>query len=358
MSGNALQSQAGRTVIVTINNKNYQAQIQVDGSWSTTVPAADLQALADGNYTVTATLTGASGNSTAVTGTLTLDANPANLPLLTVNAIALNNIIDGGEINVAQVISGGSQNVEAGQRVTVTLGDNTYTTTVDSNGQWRVSVPSVDLLHLAQGAHTVTISVNDVSGNPANAQPDDYGEYLPSGIAIDTVAGDDKLNQTEAAQDLTVNGSSQNVAAGTTVTIMLNGKSYDGVVQSNGSWSIIVSAADVSALADGTSTLTVTTVDSTGNVLNGSRTIDVFTHSSPTLTLNTPFSDGILNAAEAGVTQTLSGTTGIASPGQTVTATLGGVTYTGVVDTAGNWTISLPVNSLQNLPKRYHRIAG
>ncbi|WP_426596057.1 Ig-like domain-containing protein [Pectobacterium brasiliense] len=350
ISGNALQSEAGRTVIVTINNKNYQAQIQVDGSWSTTVPAADLQALADGNYTVTATLTGASGNSTAVTGALTLDASPANLPLLTVNAIALNNIIDGGEINVAQIISGGSLNVEAGQRVTVTLGDNTYTTTVDSNGQWRVSVPSVDLLHLAQGAHTVTIGVNDVSGNPATLSQTITVNTSLSGIAIDTVAGDDKLNQAEAAQDLTVNGSSQNVAAGTAVTITLNGKSYGGVVQPNGTWSITVSATDVGALTDGTSTLTVTTVDSTGNVLSGSRTIEVFTHSSPALTLNTPFSDGILNAAEAGVTQTLSGTTGIASPGQTVTATLGGVTYTGIVDAAGNWTISLPANGLQNLP--------
>lgn len=350
ISGNALQSDAGRTVIVTINNKNYQAQIQADGSWSATVPATDLQALADGNYTVTATLTGASGNSATSTGSLTLDASPANLPLLTVNAIALNNIIDGGEINVAQIISGGSLNVEAGQRVTVTLGDNTYTATVDSNGQWRVSVPSVDLLHLAQGTHTVTVSVNDVSGNPATFSQTITVNTSLSGIAIDTVAGDDKLNQAEAAQDLTVNGSSQNVAAGTAVTITLNGKSYAGVVQPNGTWSITVSAADVSTLADGTSTLTVTTVDSTGNVLSGSRTIDVFTHSNPTLTLNTPFSDSILNAAEAGVIQTLSGTTGIASPGQTVTATLGGVTYTGIVDTAGNWTISLPVNGLQNLP--------
>ncbi|GKX43366.1 hypothetical protein SOASR015_24000 [Pectobacterium carotovorum subsp. carotovorum] len=350
ISGNALQSEAGRTVTVTVNNKNYQAQIQVDGSWSTTIPAADLQALADGNYTVTASLTSASGNSATSTGSLTLDANPANLPLLTVNAIALNNIIDGGEINVAQIISGGSLNVEAGQRVTVTLGDNTYTATVDSNGQWRVNVPSVDLLHLAQGTHTVTVGVNDVSGNPATFSQTITVNTSLSGIAIDTVAGDDKLNQAEAAQDLTVNGSSQNVTAGTAVTITLNGKSYTGVVQPNGTWGITVSAADVSTLADGTSTLTVTTVDSTGNVLSGSRTIEVFTHSSPTLTLNTPFSDGILNAAEAGVTQTLSGTTGIASPGQTVTATLGGVTYTGIVDTAGNWAISLPANGLQNLP--------
>ncbi|MDE8742315.1 Ig-like domain-containing protein [Pectobacterium polaris] len=350
ISGHALQSEAGRTVLVTVNNKNYQAQIQVDGSWSTTVPAADLQAMADGNYTVTATLTGASGNSTTSAGSLTLDANPANLPLLTINAIALNNIIDGGEINVAQIISGGSLNVEAGQRVTVTLGDNTYTATVDSNGQWRVSVPSVDLLHLAQGAHTVTIGVNDVSGNPTTLSQTITVNTSLSGIAIDTVAGDDKLNQAEAAQDLTVNGSSQNVAAGTAVTIALNGKSYAGVVQPDGTWSITVSAADVSTLADGTSTLTVTTIDSTGNVLSSSRTIEVFTHSSPALTLNTPFSDGILNATEAGVTQTLSGTTGIASPGQTVTATLGGVTYTGIVDSAGNWTISLPANGLQNLP--------
>ncbi|WP_224652503.1 Ig-like domain-containing protein [Pectobacterium versatile] len=350
ISGNALQSDAGRAVIVTINNKNYQTQIQADGSWSATVPATDLQALADGSYTVTATLTSASGNSTTSTGSLTLDANPTNLPLLTVNAIALNNIIDGGEINVAQIISGGSLNVEAGQRVTMTLGDNTYTATVDSNGQWRVSIPSVDLLHLAQGTHTITIGVNDVSGNPATLSQTITVNTSLSGIAIDTVAGDDKLNQAEAAQDLTVNGSSQNVAAGTAVTITLNGKSYAGIIQPNGTWSITVSAADISTLADGTSTLTVTTVDSTGNVLSGSRTIEVFTHSSPTLTLNTPFSDGILNAAEAGMTQTLSGTTGIASPGQTVTATLGGVTYTGIVDAAGNWTISLPANGLQNLP--------
>ncbi|AOR64367.1 Ig-like domain-containing protein [Pectobacterium wasabiae] len=350
LSGHALQADAGRTVIVTVNNKNYLAQIQIDGSWSTTIPATDLQALADGNHVITATLTSASGNSTTSTGSLTLDATPANQPQLTVNAIALNNIIDGGEINVAQIISGSSLNVEAGQRITVTLGDNTYTTTVDSSGQWRVSVPSVDLLHLAQGPHTVTIGVNDLSGNPATLSQTVTVNTSLSGIAIDTIAGDDKLNQTEAAQDLIINGSSQNVAAGTTVTIMLNGKSYADVILPNGAWSITVSSADVRVLADGPSTLTVTTVDSAGNALSGSRTLDVFTHSTPSLTLNTPFSDGILNAAEAGVIQTLSGTTGIASPGQTITATLGGVTYTGSVDTAGNWTISLPVNGLQNLP--------
>ncbi|KHN53958.1 Ig-like domain-containing protein [Pectobacterium fontis] len=350
ISGNALQSDAGRPVIITIDNKSYQAQVQADGSWSTVLPAADLQALPDGNYTVTATLTSAAGNSTTSTGALTLDASPANLPLLTVNVIAFNNIIDGGEINVAQVISGSSLNVEAGQRVTVTLGDNTYITTVDSTGQWRVSVPSVDLLHLAQGTHTVTIGTHDVSGNPATVSQTIAVNTLLSGIAIDTIAGDDKLNQIEAAQDLIVSGSSQNVTAGTTVTIMLNGKSYDGVIQPNGAWNITVSTADVSALTDGTSTLTVTTVDSTGNVLSNSRTIDVLIQNSPSLTLNTPFSDGILNAAEAGVIQTLSGTTGITSPGQTVTATLGGVTYTGNVDAAGNWAISLPVNDLQNLP--------
>ncbi|PWD58847.1 Ig-like domain-containing protein [Pectobacterium parmentieri] len=350
LSGHALQADAGRTVIVTVNNKNYLAQIQIDGSWSTTIPATDLQALADGNHLITATLTGVSGNSTTSTGSLTLDASPANQPQLTVNAIALNNIIDGGEINVAQIISGSSLNVEAGQRVTVTLGDNTYTTTIDSNGQWRVSVPSVDLLHLAQGPHTVTIGVNDLSGNPATLSQTVTVNTSLSGIAIDTIAGDDKLNQTEAAQDLIINGSSQNVAAGTTVTIMLNGKSYAGVILPDGAWSITVSSTDVRVLADGPSTLTVTTVDSAGNALSGSRTVDVFTHSTPSLTLNTPFSDGILNAAEAGVIQTLSGTTGIASPGQTITATLGGVTYTGIVDTAGNWAISLPVDGLQNLP--------
>ncbi|WP_431225851.1 hypothetical protein ACQ86O_27135 (plasmid) [Serratia sp. L9] len=43
----------------------------------------------------------------------------------------------------------------------------------------------------------------------------------------------------------------------------------------------------------------------------------------PQATLDTPFGDGILNGTEAGQDQTLTGSTGVTTPGQTVTITLG-----------------------------------
>ncbi|MDK2378546.1 Ig-like domain-containing protein, partial [Serratia fonticola] len=46
---------------------------------------------------------------------------------------------------------------------------------------------------------------------------------------------------------------------------------------------------------------------------------------------------------------TLTGTTGITSPGQTVTVTLGGKTYTGTVDGSGHWSVTIPAADLQAL---------
>ncbi|WP_447879742.1 Ig-like domain-containing protein, partial [Serratia fonticola] len=91
-------------------------------------------------------------------------------------------------------------------------------------------------------------------------------------------------------------------------------------------------------------------VDQAGNPVSGSHDLGVFIHSLPDATLNTPFGDGILNGTEAGQPQTLTGSTGITTPGQTVTVTLGGKTYTGTVDGSGNWSVSVPAADLQVLP--------
>ncbi|WP_447908411.1 Ig-like domain-containing protein, partial [Serratia fonticola] len=103
-----------------------------------------------------------------------------------------------------------------------------------------------------------------------------------------------------------------------TVTVTLNGKTYTGTTLADGSWSVSVPAADLALLADGTTTVTVTATDLAGNPVSGSHNLGVFIHSLPDATLNTPFGDGILNGAEAGQPQTLTGTTGITTPGQTI----------------------------------------
>ncbi|PAA94890.1 Ig-like domain-containing protein, partial [Serratia fonticola] len=104
VSGTASIGDAGRTVTLTLNGKTYTAVVQPDGSWSTSLPATDLQALSDGGHNLVATLTDAAGNSTSVTHNINVDANPANLPTLGINVFAGNDIVDGAEVKTAQTL--------------------------------------------------------------------------------------------------------------------------------------------------------------------------------------------------------------------------------------------------------------
>ncbi|WP_431223663.1 beta strand repeat-containing protein [Serratia sp. L9] len=350
VSGTASIGDAGRTVTVTLNGKTYTAVVANDGTWSTTVPHADLQAMADGNYPLTTTLSDAAGNTTTITHSVTIDANPLNLPTLSINVFAGNDIIDGAEVKTSQTLSGSTTHVEAGQIVTITLNGKTYSATVLADGTWSTSVSAADLGQLAPGSSTINVSVNDASGNPATGTHNVVVNTALSGIAIDTIAGDDKLNLAESLLPLSVNGSSLNLLTGTTVTVTLNGKNYTSTTLADGSWTIQVPAADLALLADGNINLSVSAVDQAGNPVSGSHTLGVFIHALPQATLDTPFGDGILNVTEAGQPQTITGTTGITSPGQTVTVTLGGKTYTGVVDGSGNWSVNVPSTDLQALP--------
>ncbi|WP_308737493.1 Ig-like domain-containing protein [Serratia fonticola] len=350
VSGTASVADSGRTVTLTLNGKTYTAVVQADGTWSASLPATDLAALADGNHNLVAILTDAAGNSTSVTHGVNVDANPANLPTISVGVFAGNDIVDGAEVKTAQTLSGTTTHVEAGQTVTITLNGKTYTATVLADGSWSTSVPAADLALLANGQTTITATVNDSAGNPASASHDVTVDTDLSGLSIAVIAGDDKLNLAESQLPLAISGSSTNLAVGATVTVTLNGKTYTGTTLADGSWSVSVPAADLALLADGTATVTVTATDQAGNPVSDSHNLGVFTHSLPEATLNTPFGDGILNGAEAGQPQTLTGSTGITTPGQTVTVTLGGKTYTGTVDGSGNWSVNVPSTDLQALP--------
>ncbi|WP_139499224.1 hypothetical protein, partial [Escherichia coli] len=57
----------------------------------------------------------------------------------------------------------------------------------------------------------------------------------------------------------------------------------------------------------------------------------------------------IINAAEAGVAQTISGQVTGAEDGDTVTITLGGNTYTATVGSNFTWSVSVPAADIQAL---------
>ncbi len=123
------------------------------------------------------------------------------------------------------MLSGSSSNVEAGQTVTIIFAGKTRTTTVDSNGDWTCTVPAADLSGLKDGDASVQVSVTNVNGNAASSSQAFSVATAAPAVTINTISGDNMLNAAEAAQDLTLSGTST-AEAGQTVTVAFNGNQY------------------------------------------------------------------------------------------------------------------------------------
>lgn len=339
-------AQAGQTLTVMLNNNTYQTTVQADGTWSVNVPATDLSGLTASSYTVTATVSDKAGNPASADHALAVDVTA---PDLTINTIAGDDIINAIEHGQALVVSGTSTGAAAGDVVTVNLNGKNYTTTLDASGNWSVGIPAGDVTALATGSQTITASLSDRAGNSDSATHNVTVDLSGPTLTVNTVSGDDIINNAEKTQDLTISGGSSGLATGTTVTVMLNGLAYSATTDGSGNWSVTVPASAVGALGEAVYSISASATDSAGN--NGSTTHTVNVESLlPGVIINTVAGDDIINAAEIAVAQTISGqVTGTAAAGNTVTVIIGGNQYTATVQPDLSWSVSVPANVLQAL---------
>ncbi|MEG9739019.1 Ig-like domain-containing protein [Enterobacter roggenkampii] len=345
VSGTSASLAEGTVVAVTLNGKNYTATTAADGTWSLTVPAADLAGLGEANYTLSATATNGVGNSVSNTANLLVDTA---LPTVTINTVAGDNVINAAEVAAGQTLSGKVANAEAGNTVTVTIGGNTYTATVQSDLTWSVNVPETVLTALGNGDLTVSATVTNGHGNTGTGEREIVIDASLPGLRVDTVAGDDVINSIEHTQNLIVSGTSDGLAAGTTLTVTVNGKTYAASVLADGSWSAAIPAADVAAFAAGTVTVTVAGQSAAGNPVTISHDVTVDL-AAVAISIDAIATDDVINAAEKGADLVLSGSTSNVEENQTVTVTFGGKTYTAKVDADGHWTATVPSADLAGL---------
>ncbi|MFP2361711.1 Ig-like domain-containing protein [Enterobacter ludwigii] len=338
-------AEAGQTVTVTLGDKQYSAQVQAGGTWSVNVPGADLTAMVDNGYTVQVSVSDAAGNPGSADKAITLDTTP---PVISFNAVAVDDVINSVEHAQAQIFSGSATGANVGDRLVITVGSHQYTTTVDASGNWSVGVPASVISSLADGTATLSATITDSAGNSSTKTHDVVVNTASVALTVNTIAGDDVINAAEAGTSLVINGSSAQFASGTQVTVTLNGKSYTATIQSDGSWTTTVPAADVGALTDGGHyPVSVAAQDSAGNSASATHGISVDT-TAPVIGVNTLSGDDVLNAAEAQQPLTVHGSTS-AEAGQTVTVTLGGKTYSATVANDGTWTLDVPAADLAAL---------
>jgi ribosomal 50S subunit-recycling heat shock protein len=349
LSGTASISEAGREITITLNNENYTATVGPNGVWSVALPAGALNNL-NGDFVVSATLTDAAGNSTTTTNNLHVVSDPNVQPTITINPFGGDNAVDGAEVKTAQVLNGTTSNVEAGQIVTITLNGHTYTAEVQQSGSWSVIVPVADMQALTNGTQTISVDVADKAGNPASGTDNFTVDITENGVAIDPVTGDNVINAVETENGIEVTGTTYGVPVGTDVVVTFGNVSHTVKVLANGRWSVNFTSPELAGIDPGTTTVSASTTDANGNPLTNSVSVGV-DNVAPEPTINTPFGDGFLNITEAGTAQTLSGSTGKAGDGQTVTVTLGGHEYTATVAANGSWSISIPSVDLKTLPE-------
>ncbi|MEF6841293.1 Ig-like domain-containing protein [Escherichia coli] len=338
-------AQTGQTLTVTLNGTNYQTTVQADGSWSLTLPASDLTALANNGYTLTATVSDQAGNPGSASKGVTVDTTA---PVISFNTVAGDDVINNVEHTQAQIISGTATGAVAGDRLVVTIAGQQYVTSTDASGNWSVGVPASVISGLADGTVTISATITDSAGNSSTQTHNVQVNTAAVSLSVSTISGDNIINAAEAGSALTLSGTGTNFATGTVVTVLLNGKGYSATIQNNGSWSVNVPAADVAALADGTSyTVSASAQDSAGNSATASRSVAVDL-TAPVISINTVSTDDRLNAAEQQQPLTLNGSTS-AEVGQTVTVTFGGKTYTATVAANGTWALNVPAADLAAL---------
>lgn len=334
---------AGTPLIVTVNTIQYPCTVQADGSWSVTVPNADVSALAEGVYIVSVDAVSAQDAGTVIAEAQTTLRVDTHAPAIQINSITADNIINSTEHNQPLIVSGSAIGAVPGDRIFVTIGNHTYPTLVDGQGLWQIGVPADDMRALADGAIPISATIIDDAGNTQTATHAFLIDTTPPYITINPVATDDIVDTVEKQQPLTITGTCEPGVV--VVTVLIAGKPFAATVN-GATWSLTLSASQTSQLPMGETGMTVTATDSTGNSAVISHSIYVTNSATPVITIAPVTTDDRLNAADMAHAQTISGSVSNAAPGDTVSVLLNGKTYTTRVTADLTWEITLSATDL------------
>ncbi|WP_233999514.1 Ig-like domain-containing protein, partial [Pseudoalteromonas sp. T1lg22] len=309
-------------VVVIINGIEYEATNNGDGTWTL---ADDVVAeLEDGTTAVVVIATDPTGNEGEAEGEVVIDTvapgngddgnsiifddGGDNLLSATEAADAtLSGQIETGASIIRVVISDGTTDIEV----------DPTAISVDENGN--VTISGQDLSIFADGELTVTMTVEDAAGNRGNVTDTttlDTG--APStGDGANSIAfddGGDELLSAEEATNVTLSGVVEAGATVDSITIsdgVTTIKVPSSAISTDSNGNLTVVGQDLSGLADGELTVTMTVTDAAGNTgtVTDTTTLDTGAPSTGDDVNSIAFDDGgdeLLSASEA-TSVTLSG---------------------------------------------------
>ena len=306
---------------------------------SVTVVASS--ALGDGSHTVTFTESDALNNESAASPSLVvvIDTTPPPAPVITVNSITPDNIINIAESKTNQTVTGTVTGAREGDLVTVTVNGVAKTTHVAAGGTWSVTVAGSDLAADANHTVDVRITTADDAGNQATGTVSKQYVVDTDVVARPATPHLDPSSDTGASNTDNITSTLTPTIvdfvctrAGDTLKLYDNGVLFKTIVcTSAGTHSVTMNPP----LSEGTHAITYTTTTSSGNVSEPSHPLS--------LVIDTTAPTGSLTTRKTS-DQTPALTGNVDDPHATITVKIGGVTYNAINNGNGTWT--LPDNSI------------
>lgn len=269
-----------KTVTAVINGQTYTLALNSStGKYEATITAPGQTSYhqSGGYYNVKVTATNEAGTSASADGGtlagLKLVVKERVAPVITILSPSSGAYVTNSKQPVVFTITdeAGGSGVNLDTLVikldNTTQAASTYTTTAVTNGY---SVTFTPATALADGSHTVAITVSDHDGNAATAKSTTYTvDTVPPTLNVTTPV--DKLITAKTA--LTITGSTNDATSSpVTVTIKLNGTDQGTVtIGTDGSFSKTVT------LAEGSNTIVVTATDAAGKSSSVTRTVTLDT---------------------------------------------------------------------------------
>jgi Ca2+-binding RTX toxin-like protein len=328
-------AKSGDAVTLTVNGHAYNGTVS-GSTFSIAVGGADLAA--DTNIHASVTATDAAGNPATAEDTKTYSVDTTADAGGDLAVSVGDNLVNNAEkANVAYTVNG----LDAGATATVTFSDG-KNSVVGANGV-------VDLTGLTDGPITATVSVTDAAGNTATG--------VSGATVLDTTADQGSDLAVSVADDLVNNAEKGNVAytvtgldAGATATVTFTSSNGGSPIVLNGVTGSGI--ANLTGLADGDITVTITATDTAGNHADGAPGATLLdTQADGFVILDRITDDNVINATEA-VTANIAITGfvgGDAKDGDSVTLTVNGETYTGTVSDSA-FSINVKGSDLANDP--------
>lgn len=270
LSGKTGSADAASTIRVIWGRTDKSTLVSPDGSWSVFFNAAELPSDTAASV-VSVQATDAAGNTSSITTqTILIDTKAPDTPKII--TIAGDDLITAAEAQAGVIVEG---TAEPGTSITLSWSSLTRTTATTSGGTWSISFNSSELGLLVQGATSLSVLANDLSGNRSSSVSRNVqlATIAPAVPSLDAVEGDNRINLVEAQDGIVLLGRSE---ANSQINARLGSRSFTGKADPSGTWSIRIRSSDLPS-ADGTAVLQLSAINASGlesNVLTRALQID------------------------------------------------------------------------------------